>query len=100
MWSSPDGWIPEKMRGITEGTHPDPEQQDAVAIELSGPSPLRSRACRRPCPEQRAASHERLVLKGRHDFVTEVDRTAERLIGEILTSGDGGGRIVGEELSP
>jgi len=39
-------------------------------------------------------------LKGRHDFVTEVDRTAERLIGEILTSGNGGGRIVGEELSP
>lgn len=38
--------------------------------------------------------------KGRHDFVTEVDRTAERLIAETLMSGDGAGRIVGEELSP
>jgi myo-inositol-1(or 4)-monophosphatase len=38
--------------------------------------------------------------KGRHDFVTEVDRNAERLIGDSLMSGDDAGRIVGEELSP
>ncbi len=38
--------------------------------------------------------------KGRHDFVTEVDRGAERLIAEVLLGGDGAGRMVGEELSP
>ncbi len=38
--------------------------------------------------------------KGRHDFVTEVDRGAERLIVEVLLGGDGAGRVVGEELSP
>jgi myo-inositol-1(or 4)-monophosphatase len=40
------------------------------------------------------------TLKGSRDFVTEVDRTAERLIAEILLAGDGRGRMVGEELSP
>ena len=38
--------------------------------------------------------------KGSRDFVTEVDRTAERLIAEVLRAGDLGGRMVGEELSP
>ena len=38
--------------------------------------------------------------KGRHDFVTGVDRDAERLIAEILLAGDGDARIVGEELTP
>ena len=38
--------------------------------------------------------------KGSRDFVTEVDRTAERLIGEILLTGPAAGRMVGEELSP
>jgi myo-inositol-1(or 4)-monophosphatase len=40
------------------------------------------------------------TLKGSRDFVTEVDRTAERLIAEILLAGPSGGRMVGEELSP
>jgi myo-inositol-1(or 4)-monophosphatase len=40
------------------------------------------------------------TLKGRRDFVTEVDRTAERLITDLLLSGDSEARIVGEELSP
>lgn len=38
--------------------------------------------------------------KGRHDFVTDVDRGAERLIAEVLLAGDGAGRVIGEELSP
>jgi myo-inositol-1(or 4)-monophosphatase len=38
--------------------------------------------------------------KGRHDFVTDVDRGAERLIVEVLLGGDGAGRVIGEELSP
>jgi myo-inositol-1(or 4)-monophosphatase len=38
--------------------------------------------------------------KGRHDFVTDVDRGAERLIVGVLLAGDGAGRVVGEELSP
>jgi myo-inositol-1(or 4)-monophosphatase len=39
-------------------------------------------------------------LKGHRDFVTEVDRTAEQVIADVLLSGAAGGRIVGEELSP
>ncbi|HXY70522.1 MAG TPA: inositol monophosphatase family protein [Gemmatimonadales bacterium] len=38
--------------------------------------------------------------KGRADFVTEVDREAERLIAETLTRAFPGGVIVGEELTP
>ena len=40
------------------------------------------------------------VEKGRHDFVTDADRTAERLIAETLTSGVPGSTVVGEELTP
>lgn len=38
--------------------------------------------------------------KGRHDFVTDVDRTAERIIAEVLLAAEPAGRIMGEELSP
>jgi len=38
--------------------------------------------------------------KGARDFVTHVDRTAEALIGEILSDASPGSRILGEELSP
>ena len=40
------------------------------------------------------------TLKGSRDFVTEVDRTAEAMIADILLGGGSEGRIVGEELSP
>jgi myo-inositol-1(or 4)-monophosphatase len=59
---------------------------------------------------ERAASYIRSVarpfdpqgwtLKGARDFVTEVDRTAERIIADILLTAEPGGRMVGEELSP
>jgi myo-inositol-1(or 4)-monophosphatase len=59
---------------------------------------------------ERAASYVRSVerpsdpqgwsLKGARDFVTEVDRTAERIIADILLPAEPGGRMVGEELSP
>jgi myo-inositol-1(or 4)-monophosphatase len=59
---------------------------------------------------ERAASYIRTVerpadprgwtLKGARDFVTEVDRTAERIIADILLTAEPGGRMVGEELSP
>jgi myo-inositol-1(or 4)-monophosphatase len=39
-------------------------------------------------------------IKGHHDYVTEVDRTAEAMIAEILLGAEPGSRIVGEELSP
>ncbi|HEY4649205.1 MAG TPA: inositol monophosphatase family protein [Gemmatimonadales bacterium] len=38
--------------------------------------------------------------KGNRDYVTEVDRTAEHMISDVLTNGVPGGRIIGEELSP
>ncbi len=40
------------------------------------------------------------ISKGHHDWVTEVDRTAEALIAEVLLHGAPGSRMVGEELSP
>jgi myo-inositol-1(or 4)-monophosphatase len=38
--------------------------------------------------------------KGRHDFVTEVDRACEAMIAEALTRDVPGSQIVGEELTP
>jgi myo-inositol-1(or 4)-monophosphatase len=38
--------------------------------------------------------------KETRDFVTDVDRTAERMIAEVLLAGDPRAAIVGEELSP
>jgi len=38
--------------------------------------------------------------KGARDFVTEVDRTAERIIADILLTAEPNGQMVGEELSP
>jgi myo-inositol-1(or 4)-monophosphatase len=38
--------------------------------------------------------------KGSRDFVTEVDRAAERLVMDVLLAAEPGSRIVGEELSP
>lgn len=40
------------------------------------------------------------TAKGRADWVTDVDRTAEGLIAEVLRSGTPDGQIIGEELSP
>lgn len=40
------------------------------------------------------------ISKGHHDWVTEVDRTAESLIRDILVGGAPGSRVMGEELSP
>ena len=38
--------------------------------------------------------------KGRHDFVTVVDRTAEQMIAETLLSAVPGSQMIGEELTP
>ncbi len=38
--------------------------------------------------------------KEARDFVTDVDRTAERIIAEVLLAAEPGGRMIGEELSP
>ena len=40
------------------------------------------------------------TVKEQRDFVTEVDRTSERLITEALLEGTPAGRVVGEELNP
>jgi myo-inositol-1(or 4)-monophosphatase len=49
---------------------------------------------------ERPADPTGWTAKSRRDFVTEVDRTAERLITEVLLAAEPGSRIVGEELSP
>ena len=48
---------------------------------------------------QRPAGPADWTLKGARDFVTEVDRTTERIIVEVLLKGEPGSRVVGEELA-
>ena len=49
---------------------------------------------------ERPAGPSGWMAKGSRDFVTEVDRTAERLVSEVLLAAEPGSRIVGEELQP
>ena len=49
---------------------------------------------------QRPAGPADWTLKGARDFVTEVDRTTERIIVQVLLKGQPGSRVVGEELAP
>jgi myo-inositol-1(or 4)-monophosphatase len=49
---------------------------------------------------ERPADPGTWTLKGSRDFVTEVDRAAERIIAEVLLAAEPGSRIVGEELQP
>jgi myo-inositol-1(or 4)-monophosphatase len=49
---------------------------------------------------ERPADPRGWTAKGSRDFVTEVDRAAERLISEVLLAADPSARIVGEEYTP
>lgn len=49
---------------------------------------------------ERPAHPDDWTVKASSDFVTEVDRQAERIIGEVLRAGSPAGHIVGEEFSP
>jgi myo-inositol-1(or 4)-monophosphatase len=49
---------------------------------------------------ERPVDPARWTAKGSRDFVTEVDRTAEAIVAEVLLAAEPGSRIVGEELSP
>jgi myo-inositol-1(or 4)-monophosphatase len=49
---------------------------------------------------ERPADPSGWTTKGTHDFVTEVDRAAERIIAEVLLAAEPESRIIGEELSP
>lgn len=49
---------------------------------------------------QRPAGPSAWTAKDARDFVTEVDRTSERLITEVLLKAAPASRVVGEELSP
>ena len=49
---------------------------------------------------ERPADPNGWSLKGSRDFVTDVDRTAEQIIAEVLLAAEPGACIVGEELHP
>jgi myo-inositol-1(or 4)-monophosphatase len=49
---------------------------------------------------ERPADPSGWTSKGARDFVTEVDRTAERMIADLVLAAEPDGQIVGEELSP
>jgi myo-inositol-1(or 4)-monophosphatase len=59
-----------------------------------------SRTIPRPHRPHRPHRLTEWIPKGHHDWVTEVDRTAESLIGEVLQRGAPGSRVMGEEHSP
>ncbi len=65
----------------------------ALAEAAAGRAAAYLRAVERPPPAAWTG-------KGRHDFVTDADRTAERLIAETLLAGAPGSTVIGEELSP
>lgn len=48
----------------------------------------------------RPADPSRWTRKGQSDFVTDVDRTSEQIIRDILLQGEPESTVVGEELSP
>jgi myo-inositol-1(or 4)-monophosphatase len=49
---------------------------------------------------ERPADPAHWTAKGSRDFVTQVDRTAEQMIAEVILTAEPSARIVGEELSP
>lgn len=49
---------------------------------------------------ERPADPAGWTAKSRRDFVTEVDRNAERMIADLLLAAEPGSRIIGEKLSP
>jgi myo-inositol-1(or 4)-monophosphatase len=66
-------------------------------VKVAGHAAARAAAYIRAARRPHAADW---TEKGRHDFVTEVDRACEALITEALTRDVPGSRVVGEELSP
>ena len=94
--------MPEKMRAIA-GKLPGPEGRGNTASEPERLARLAERAAaraggyllkvRRPEPSE-------WMTKGHHDFVTDVDRTAEKLIHADLLAAEPDSHILGEELSP
>jgi myo-inositol-1(or 4)-monophosphatase len=49
---------------------------------------------------ERPADPGNWTLKGSRDFVTQVDRTAEQMIADVILTAEPSARIVGEELTP
>jgi myo-inositol-1(or 4)-monophosphatase len=94
--------MPEKMRAIA-GKLPAREGRGNTASEAAGLARLAERAAARaagyllnvdrPEPSQ-------WTVKGHHDFVTDVDHTAERRIRDDLLAAEPESRVLGEELSP
>src|SRR5881296_25496 len=102
MCNSPEGWIPEKTRAIGVRTY-DVGVGRRKVRELKDLVDVAKTAAGRATDYLRGltpAAPGQWVEKGRHDFVTEADRTAERLIAETLTSAVPGSTVVGEELTP
>ncbi len=64
-----------------------------VAVAAAAQAAEFLRSARPPAPDQ-------WTEKSRHDFVTDMDRSAERLIAATLTQRVPGSLVVGEELSP
>src|SRR5213592_588887 len=102
MCNSPEGWMPEKTRAIGVRTY-DVGVGRRKVRELKDLVDVAKTAAGRAADYLRGltpAAPGQWVEKGRHDFVTDADRTAERLITETLTSAVPGSTVVGEELTP
>src|SRR5574341_942516 len=109
MWSSPEGWMPEKTRAMLGGRYETAEgvarcvisrkvrdyrELASVARAAAEKAAAYIRSARRPPPGPEWSP------KGLLDYVTEVDRSSEELIANALTTAVPGSQVLGEELSP
>ena len=102
MCSSPDGWIPENIRGMT-GKLPTSNRArkrlgNLNLLDLAKQAAEGAAGYIRA--QERPAGPAAWGHKQARDFVTHIDRGAEELIAGLLLAGEPGSRIVGEELSP
>src|SRR4051812_20748436 len=90
------------MRGMGEQVTPlEMGTQYSVGLTLTSTGRARGRAGSVLHPQRGAPCRsQRLDAEGARDFVTEVDRTAERMIADIVMAAEPDGRMIGEELSP
>src|SRR5262245_51683901 len=99
MWRSPEGWIPLKMRG-TGGTGAKAIRKTDATQLLSAAQLAATKAAAWLREQEGRMPPDQWAAKGKADFVTQVDRRSEEIIGEALLGAFPDSTVMGEELSP
>jgi myo-inositol-1(or 4)-monophosphatase len=79
---------------------PDLSRQISSAMDLLAFAEAATRAAAAYLRSVARPEPDRWAVKGQNDFVTEVDRQAERIIRESLLARTPSARVIGEELGP